>query len=256
MWNANVYGQFEKERMQPSIDLINRIDSGNFSRILDVGCGSGMSTLPLRKRFVDADITGVDLSENMLKEAGKRLGSVNWIRRDCSKPLKDLGTFDLVFSNAFLQWVKNQEEVIENLSELLYDKGKLAIQVPNFEAMTIATLINKTAEVFDPEGTLFNKLAESSCHNYSLEQYYDWFSRYFENIEVWQTNYVHQLDSSWDIIEFVRGTALLPYLGCLDPQQEKQFLEQLQQTVMAHYPSRENKKVLFEFKRIFIIASR
>ena len=38
------------------------------AKILDVGCGTGMSSLPLVKRFPEADVTGVDFSESMIKE--------------------------------------------------------------------------------------------------------------------------------------------------------------------------------------------
>lgn len=155
MWNANMYDLFEKERMQPSIDLINRIEDGEFRRILDVGCGSGMSTLPLRKRFSESEIIGVDMSENMLEKAKKLISNVEWIRRDCSKPLNDLGLFDLVFSNAFLQWVYNQEEVIKNISELLNDSGIFAIQIPNFEEMAVSSFIKEAANQFDKDKSLF-----------------------------------------------------------------------------------------------------
>ena len=111
MWNANLYDTFGKERMQPSIDLANRIDKACI-RILDVGCGSGMSTLALKNRFPEAEIIGVDLSAAMLENAKKLLPDVQWIQRDCSESLEDLGQFDLVFSNAFLQWLPDQEKFI------------------------------------------------------------------------------------------------------------------------------------------------
>ena len=130
MWSADMYGKFEKERKQPSIDLLNKIDGEKFERIIDIGCGSGMSTLPLKKRFTESEIVGVDLSENMLDKARKSISGVTWIQRDCSRKLNNLGTFDLVFSNAFIQWIPNQEEFIKNTKELLNKNGVFAIQIP------------------------------------------------------------------------------------------------------------------------------
>ena len=101
MWDADVYAKFRKERMQPSIDLLNRVSIGECNRIIDIGCGSGMSTIQLRKRFREAEIIGVDLSESMLRQAKDSVEDVKWIRRDCSKKLNDLGTFDLVFFQCF-----------------------------------------------------------------------------------------------------------------------------------------------------------
>lgn len=47
MWNAEIYNRYGKEWIQPSIDFVARIKYMKFQRILDVGCGTGMSTVPL-----------------------------------------------------------------------------------------------------------------------------------------------------------------------------------------------------------------
>ncbi|OFV71132.1 methyltransferase domain-containing protein [Acetobacterium wieringae] len=131
-WNVTLYRQFEKERAQPSIDLVNRIEGDSFKRIIDIGCGSGMSTLPLRNRFKEAEIFGADSSPSMLTQAKETVEDVTWLERDCSKPMDDLGQFDLIFSNAALQWFENQAKVIKNLSGMLLPKGLLAVQIPYF----------------------------------------------------------------------------------------------------------------------------
>ena len=69
-WNSNQYMKFGAERTQPSIDLVNRIADINPNRILDIGCGPGNSTDRLAKQFPNADILGVDFSEDMLRKAG------------------------------------------------------------------------------------------------------------------------------------------------------------------------------------------
>lgn len=52
-WDVKGYHRFEKQRRQPSIDLAARIEGVNAKRIIDVGCGSGMSTGELIKRWPD-----------------------------------------------------------------------------------------------------------------------------------------------------------------------------------------------------------
>lgn len=42
-WNSEQYTKFERERTQPSIDLIHRINIRP-TTILDIGCGPGNST--------------------------------------------------------------------------------------------------------------------------------------------------------------------------------------------------------------------
>lgn len=256
MWSADMYGKFEKERKQPSIDLVNRIEEGKFERIIDIGCGSGMSTLPLKKRFADSEIVGVDLSENMLEKARESISDVTWLQRDCSRKLNDLGTFDLVFSNAFIQWLQNQEEFIKNTKDLLNNNGVFAIQIPCFEEMKISGIIKATALELDKDNRLFETLGNSTCFNHNLQEYYNMFSRYYANIDIWQTNYIHQMKDCNAIIDFIKGTALLPYLECLDEEQTSSFIKKLYDNISAYYMASENGTVLFEFKRLFIIARK
>lgn len=250
MWNAQLYDKFIKERLQPSIDLANRIDKVCV-RILDVGCGSGMSTLALRNRFPEAEIVGVDLSASMLDNAKKLLPDVKWIQRDCSKSLEDLGQFDLVFSNAFLQWLSEQENFIKNIQKCIKENGILALQIPNFETMMIANIIREVAKEFDTNGDIFT-IMHDKCYNHSLTTYYNMISRYYSNVEVWQTNYIHQMDRSDAVVEFVKSTALIPYLERLSELQEKEFLTQLKKRTAEYYKPCENGKVLFPFERIFV----
>ncbi len=256
MWNSEIYNKFGKERLQPSIDLLNRVDINTCNRIIDIGCGSGMSTLPLRKRFPSSEIIGIDLSENMLESAKHLMEDVTWIKRDCSKKLNDLGAFDLVFSNAFLQWVDNQSEFIMNTKELLVENGVFAIQVPAFEEMEIAQIIKEMAAEFNKEKKVFNNMDQSLCYNYSLREYYDMFTRHYSKVEIWQTNYIHQMKDQHSIIEFIKGTALLPYLQRLNDTEAKDFLDRIYLKTKQSYPQSENGSVLFEFKRLFIIARR
>ena len=46
--------------------------------------------------------------------------------------MADLGRFDVVFSNAFLQWLTDQEKFLVQIRENLAEGGILALQVPNF----------------------------------------------------------------------------------------------------------------------------
>lgn len=255
MWNADLYNRFEKERMQPSLDLAARIENENCRRVLDVGCGSGMSTLCLKRRFPGAEIIGADFSEEMLSKARALLPDAQFVLRDCSKPLSDLGKFDIVFSNAFLQWLENQDEFVANTKELLSEGGVLAMQIPLFAEMEISKIIERSAQKFSlelGEKNLFGGMGY--VKNFSAEKYYEIFSKNFSRVEMWQTNYFHQMRSSDEIVDFVRGTALLPYLERLDEARSAEFLRMLKTETAAHYKPSTNGTVLFPFYRVFFLA--
>ena len=68
-WNPDLYLKFEKERTQPSIDLVARIDVSSPERIIDIGCGPGNGTKILREKFPNSRITGIDSSSEMIDKA-------------------------------------------------------------------------------------------------------------------------------------------------------------------------------------------
>ena len=104
---------------------LNRGDS-----VLDVGCASGVKSEYLSKKgFV---ITGIDLSEEMIKLAEKRLPHNGFFFiRDIMEPLNLKVTFDGIFAQAVLLHVpkKNIKKVLTNLLNSLKPKGYIYIAV-------------------------------------------------------------------------------------------------------------------------------
>jgi len=71
--------------------------------ILDFGCGTGYSLEQLMNKFPNTRVTGIDLSHSMLSKARYRVPKANFVQSDmeCFYSNTD---FDLVFSNASIQW--------------------------------------------------------------------------------------------------------------------------------------------------------
>lgn len=251
MWNADIYDRFGKERLQPSIDLISRIGDKKFNRILDAGCGTGMSTASIAANWSSAEIIGVDLSEEMLQKARENLTQVTFLQRDCSKPLFDLGTFDLIFSNAFLQWIPNQEEFISNSFDMLVKDGMFAAQIPLFDEMPASRCITNAECSLSDYFTGVEKPV-----SYSPSEYYEIMSKYTEKVTMWITDYYHEMDSQEKILDFLRGTALNPYMDILDKTEQKNFLNEVLNNLKNSYTCQKNGKVLFPFKRLFLVGEK
>lgn len=253
MWDADIYNHYYKERSQPSVDLVHRISGKSFKRILDIGCGTGMSTAAIRAVWKDSEIIGVDLSAEMLERARKDMPGITFIQRDCSKSLADLGTFDLIFSNAFLQWISNQEEFMKNSFEMLSAGGKFAAQIPLFNTMSANQCINDSKRVL-PES--FKSKNVEKCFSYSEKEYYDMISKLSDNICMWVTDYFHEMDNHEAIIQFLSGTALRPYIDGLYGAEQQIFLDEVLYHIEKSYPCQLNGKVLFPFKRLFLIGTK
>lgn len=78
-WDPYQYLQFKRERTQPSIDLVARIQMDDPKTIIDIGCGPGNSTQILSRRWPHADILGLDKSEKMIQKARQDYPHQKWI---------------------------------------------------------------------------------------------------------------------------------------------------------------------------------
>lgn len=83
-----------------------------------------------------------------MEKAREILPTVTFIQRYCSKPLLDVGTFDLIFSNAFIQWLPNQEDFISNAISIRNENAIFATQIPLFEEMPANQCIIKAEKIF------------------------------------------------------------------------------------------------------------
>ena len=251
-WNPDLYLKFDKERIQPTIDLVSRIDFDSPSKIIDIGCGPGNSTKILAHRWPKSKILGVDNSQAMIDKASYDFPNQDW-------KLLDAGTdeiknkYDIVFSNATIQWIPNHNDLLEKFKNILTNKGIIAIQLPLFFEMPLGQSIariskeNRWSAVTESVNDLF------TIHDYS--EYYDILSKLFKTIEIWESNYVHIMDSQYYILEMIRSTGLRPYLNKLDNDVDKlDFEEKVLTDIKNYYPQQKNGKVLFPFKRLFFIA--
>ncbi|MEZ5385308.1 MAG: class I SAM-dependent methyltransferase [Prosthecobacter sp.] len=100
-------------------------------RILEVGCGTGRNLVSLRKRFPEAAITGVDLSEPMLGIAAAKVrdSNTNLLRRSYNAPVH--GTeepYDLIlFSYSLSMFNPGWEQAIEAAHGDLAPRGCVAV---------------------------------------------------------------------------------------------------------------------------------
>jgi trans-aconitate 2-methyltransferase len=74
---------------------------------------------------------------------------------------------------------------------------------------------------------------------------------------MWETLYIHILDSQELILEWIRSTGLKPYLDRLEKDEMKnEFEKDILEEIKKYYPVQKNGKVIFPFKRLFFIAHK
>jgi trans-aconitate 2-methyltransferase len=255
-WDAEQYLRFDDERTRPCRELAARVAIADPDRVIDLGCGPGNSTAVLAERWPKAELTGLDSSPEMVVAARRADPRPAWRVGDIAAWANENGqTYDVVFSNAALQWVDDHPGVFPKLLNHVAPGGALAIQMPgNFDAAAHRIMRELTASPVWRDRFPTRGVREWYVHD--LATYYDILAP-AAAVDIWQTEYLHILADSAAIVEWYKGTGLRPFLDALaDDEQRADFLAQYLQCIHQAYPAQRDGRVIFPFRRFFLIAYR
>lgn len=111
-------------RLQERLDLIKLAPS----RILDLGCGTGVMSRELTRRYKKAEVIGLDLAPAMLAQARRRKGWFSKQRFVCADaerlPLAD-DSVDMILSNLTIQWCSDLDTLFAECRRVLRPGGML-----------------------------------------------------------------------------------------------------------------------------------
>jgi SAM-dependent methyltransferase len=82
------------DSLAPLQGALERVDPPR--RALDIGTGTGAAAAEVKRRFPDADVTGVDLAPAMIEQARRNVPGVRFDVADATRLPFDDGSFDLV----------------------------------------------------------------------------------------------------------------------------------------------------------------
>ena len=254
-WSAKQYIAFEDERTRPARDLLAAIPTAQAHTVVDIGCGPGNSTELLVQRFAQAQVSGLDSSADMIDAARKRLPDVQFEVAEIGS-WADQGPFDVIFANAVLQWVPDHATLLPTLAGKLSDGGSLAIQMPDNLNEPSHRLMREVAA----NGPWAAKLAGAAGQRTDMASASDYFSMlrpHCSRVDVWRTTYHHQLaDGAAGVVEWFKGSGLIPFLNPLTEEERAQYLQQYLAAVAKTYPALPDGSVLLPFPRLFIVATR
>lgn len=247
-WNPELYLKFRDERTRPSLDLVSRINLDNPATAVDIGCGPGNSTQVITARWPECRVTGIDNSPAMIEKAKKDFPDQQWITADAI----DLDTsvkYDLVFSNATIQWIPGHENLLKTMWNMVNTNGALAVQVPLYNLMPVCSAVEEAAQ------SRWSRLASGVMGIFTFHEpgfYHEILSGFTGNIELWVTDYYHVMDSHASIVEMVRSTGMKPYLERMENETDRyDFEAAVLHRIKDAYPQQNNGSVLFPFKRLF-----
>lgn len=261
-WSANQYLKFGNERTRAVRDLVSNIPLQSPKRIIDLGCGPGNSTAVLASRWPDAHISGMDSSPDMLNKARANMPGVSFVQGDLHKYEPDPDA-DLLFSNAVFHWLRREQRIPTILRLLQSQKagGVLAFQVPDNYEEPSHKAMREVALSDGPWKEYFQALPSDKRPALDpIETPAEWYNALIplcDKVDVWHTLYQHVMEAPGSIVEWVKGTGLMPFLNVLPTQEVRDaYLKAYELRLSEVYPRLADGKVLLRYPRLFVVATR
>lgn len=263
-WDPEQYHRFQKERSQPFHDLLALLADEPVERFVDLGCGSGELTALAAERVGAKETVGIDSSPAMLDEAGALArpglrfdeGDIATFGTGSSLDQRAGGSFDIVFSNAALQWVPDHPAVLAQWASMLVPGGQLAVQVPANVDHPAHALVDQVAtespflDAFGGEPPADPVLGVLSPQAYAGLLYELGFVEQHVRLQV----YGHVLASTADVVQWVRGTTLTRIRRNLPADLYDRFVDRYTELLLATVGDHE--PYFYAFKRILLWGRR
>ena len=249
-WDPATYEKFRDERYAPFVDLCALIEARPGLRVIDLGCGTGELTARLADLLPDSDVLGIDSSAEMLAKAAQHeCAGLRFAQQSIES---SDGAYDLVFSHAALQWVDDHDALIPRIWALIAAGGQIAVQMPSNHNHPTHRLIVETAR----EAPFADAIGgwTRTAPVLSIDEYASMLHRLGAmRITGFEKVYAHVLDDADAMVDWTRGTALVPYIERLPPDLRTPFLDAYRAKVRAAFPERP---VFYPFRRTLFDAHR
>lgn len=248
-WSPDQYHKFQSERSAPFYDLLALVEIRADLEVVDLGCGTGELTRELADRLPNSRVTGLDSSPQMLEKAASFQRPGLTFERGDQASLT--GAWDLIFSNAALHWSGNHAELIPYLFRRLNPRGQIAVQVPSNHHHISHQIYRETAEE-DPFRTILQGF-QRYAPVLTIDQYATILHACgAEEVTVFEKVYAHVLQNADAVVEWISGTALVPYFERLGDYKNA-FVESIRTKMRAALPG---SPVFHPFRRILFSARK
>ncbi|BAY18950.1 hypothetical protein NIES21_48080 [Anabaenopsis circularis NIES-21] len=124
-WNAFLYQDKHAFVWQYGEDLLQWLNPDPGELILDLGCGTGQLSAKIAES--GAEVMGIDSAATMIDKARQNYSHLRFEVAD-ARNLQIDQSFDAVFSNATLHWIKEAEAAIASIYQALKPEGRFVAE--------------------------------------------------------------------------------------------------------------------------------
>jgi trans-aconitate 2-methyltransferase len=251
-WDPECYSRFSDHRSRPAVELLTRVAADDPSLVLDLGCGPGVVTGLLRRRWPSARTIAVDNSAEMLQRACASDTGTEWVEADIAA-WEPPAVADVVFSNAALHWLDDHAASIPKIVDWVIPGGWFAIQMPRNPTAPYRDALMATVGEH-PSRSRLKPLVRKPV--LSPAEYYEILAPMTDRLDIWETEYLQLLEGENPVAAWTEGAALRPTLAELDGAERAEFVAAYRRRISEAYPPRLDGTTLFPFRRLFIVARR
>jgi trans-aconitate 2-methyltransferase len=252
-WNPEIYNKFKNIRYQPFYDLANFIQPVKDMKAIDLGCGTGEQTAILADKFKEANFLGVDSSAEMLEQS-KTLETdhLHFRKATTEETLASGEKWDLIFSNAALQWSNDHETLFTELIQLVNPKGQFAVQMPVQPENKLNVILSDLVDEEPFKSYLKGYKRDSPV--LSIDAYAQiLFEGGLEELQIQQKVYPIIAKDHETLYNFISGSALIPYIERLEGEEKALFIKTYKERIAEHFPK---LPAIYSFKRILLYGRK
>ncbi len=186
--NLKNYNENAKIQKHMAEKLVSLIKNKNPRKILELGCGTGFLTNLVNQNLSFEEYIAIDIVESCNVYINEISPKIEFLAKDIEDYIElNSEKFDLIISNASLQWVENFERVIKTLENKLNPNGELIFSTFGNENFR---------EIYHILGTSLRYFSNTELHNI------------FPNAEIEPEIHIMAFDSPKDVLKHLQLTGV------------------------------------------------
>lgn len=248
-WDPKKYNEFKEERSKPFDDLTSHIVDQPNLKVIDLGCGTGELTLKLHQKLTNPFVLGIDNSAEMLAKAATQK-NLEFKEKTILEQIDDETKWDLIFSNAALQWIDNHNELFPKIISRLNPGGQFAVQMPQQNENILNKILFQLVQEEPFASYLKNWTRPSPV--LTLDEYAKiLFENGGKDLVLYEKVYPLISNNEDDFFDFISGSALTVYQERLEEKEFEALTAEFKKRINAYFPAVPS---IYAFKRLIIYA--